>query len=114
VHIDRGDNHYPGNRSRQADPANPAIIGVYIVVQSSEGFFPDAAHFGERLELHPLLVSWNSDRGSLFGIPGLFGYPTIAIGRVFLKFGRDAYLKSRFYNTANIIISDQAWNRLLH
>jgi predicted PurR-regulated permease PerM len=86
------------------------LIGVFVVVQSIEGFFLTPRILGERLELHPFLVIIGIlIGGSLFGIPGIIlATPTIAIARVFLRFAKDQYLRSRFYNTAHLIVSNEA------
>ncbi|HZS47920.1 MAG TPA: AI-2E family transporter [Blastocatellia bacterium] len=85
-----------------------ALIGVYVVVQSMEGFLLTPRILGERLELHPFVVIIGIlIGGSLFGILGIvLATPTIAIARVFLRFARENYIKSRFYNTQNLIVSD--------
>src|SRR5262249_19972871 len=86
-----------------------ALVGVYVIVQSMEGFVLTPRILGERLELHPFVVIIGIlIGGSLFGILGIIlATPTIAIARVFLKFARESYFKSRFYNTANLIVSNQ-------
>ena len=83
-----------------------ALVGVFVVVQSLEGFFLTPRILGEKLEMHPFLVIIGIlIGGSLFGIPGIIlATPTIAVTRVFLRFAKDQYYKSRFYNTAHLIV----------
>jgi len=86
-----------------------ALVGVYVVVQTLEGFFLTPRILGERLEMHPFLVIMGIlIGGSLFGIPGIIlATPTIAIARVFLRFAKDQYYRSRFYNTAHLIVPSE-------
>jgi len=85
-----------------------ALVGVFIVVQSLEGFLLTPRILGEKLEMHPFLVIVGIlIGGSLFGIPGIIlATPTIAVSRVFLRFAKEQYYKSRFYNAAHLIVSN--------
>lgn len=77
-----------------------AIVGVFLAVQSFEGYILTPKILGDRLNLHPMAVFLGLlIGGKLFGLLGfVLAIPTIAIGKVFLKFLRELYEDSYFYH----------------
>ncbi len=81
-----------------------AIIGVFIVVQSIEGYYLTPRILGGRLNLHPMAVFLGLlIGGKLFGLLGIIlAIPSIAIGKVFFKFLRELYQGSYFYHAGDV------------
>ena len=81
-----------------------AIIGVFIVVQSIEGYILTPRILGGRLNLHPMAVFLGLlIGGKLFGLLGVvLAIPAIAIAKVFFKFLRELYQGSYFYHAGDI------------
>jgi predicted PurR-regulated permease PerM len=77
-----------------------AVTGVFVVVQSIEGYYLTPKILGGRLRLHPMAVFLGLlVGGKLFGFLGiLLAVPVIAICHVFLKFFRELYKGSKFYH----------------
>lgn len=80
------------------------VIGVFILVQTIEGYFLTPKILGGRLALHPMAVFLGLlIGGRLFGFLGvLLAVPAIAIAQVFLKFLREIYKASDFYRQGEI------------
>lgn len=80
------------------------ILGVFVVVQSIEGYLLTPRILGRRLSLHPMSVFLGLlIGGKLFGLLGIIlAVPTIAIAKVFLKFIRELYTGSHFYHAGDI------------
>ena len=80
-----------------------AVLGVFALVQSVEGYFLTPKILGERLNLHPMAVFLGLlVGGKLFGFLGfILAIPAIAIGKVFLRFANELYHSSYFYRQAN-------------
>lgn len=76
------------------------VVGVFIAVQSVEGYILTPRILGSRLSLHPMAVFLGLlIGGRLFGFLGvLLAVPVIAIAQVFLKFLREIYKTSEFYH----------------
>ncbi len=76
------------------------VLGVFVVVQTIEGYILTPKILGGRLNLHPMAVFIGLlAGGKLFGLLGIIlTIPAIAIGKVFLKFARELYQKSDFYH----------------
>lgn len=81
-----------------------AVIGVFVAVQTLEGYLLTPKIMGERLNLHPMAVFLGLlIGGKLFGFLGfILAIPTVAIGKVFLKFLRELYQASYFYHAGDI------------
>lgn len=81
-----------------------AILGVFAAVQSLEGYVLTPKILGGRLNLHPMAVFLGLlIGGKLFGFLGfILAIPSIAIGKVFLKFLRELYQASYFYHAGDI------------
>ncbi len=77
-----------------------AVLGVFVGVQTLEGYLLTPRILGGRLNLHPMAVFLGLlIGGKLFGILGfILSIPAIAIGKVFFKFARELYQDSYFYN----------------
>jgi predicted PurR-regulated permease PerM len=77
-----------------------AVWGVFVVVQTLEGYVLTPRIIGGRLNLHPMAVFLGLlIGGKLFGLLGfILAIPAIAIGKVFLKFLRELYMASTFYH----------------
>ena len=75
------------------------VLGVFVAVQTLEGYVLTPKILGGRLNLHPMAVFLGLlVGGKLFGILGIvLAIPAIAIGKVFLKFGNELYHASHFY-----------------
>ncbi|MBA2378982.1 MAG: AI-2E family transporter [Blastocatellia bacterium] len=75
------------------------VLGVFVAVQSLEGYILTPKILGGRLNLHPMAVFLGLlVGGKLYGLLGMvLAIPTIAIGKVFLKFLRELYESSYFY-----------------
>ncbi|HEX9928501.1 MAG TPA: AI-2E family transporter, partial [Pyrinomonadaceae bacterium] len=76
------------------------VLGVFVAVQSLEGYILTPRILGGRLNLHPMAVFLGLlVGGKLFGLLGIIlAIPGIAIGKVFLKFLRELYQASHFYH----------------
>lgn len=81
-----------------------AVIGVFVAVQSLEGYVLTPRILGGRLNLHPMAVFLGLlIGGKLFGLLGIIlSIPAIAIGKVFFKFLRELYQGSHFYHAGDI------------
>lgn len=80
------------------------VLGVFVAVQSLEGYILTPKILGGRLNLHPMAVFLGLlVGGKLFGLLGVvLAIPAIAIGKVFLKFVRELYQASYFYHDGDI------------
>lgn len=85
-----------------------AIIGVFIIVQTIEGYFLTPRILGGRLNLHPMAVFLGLlIGGKLFGLLGIIlAIPAIGIAKVFFKFLRELYRGSHFYHAGDIHPAD--------
>ena len=83
-------------------------MGVFVVVQSIEGYILTPRILGRRLSLHPMAVFLGLlIGGKLFGLLGIIlAVPTIAIAKVFLKFLRELYTGSYFYHAGDITAAE--------
>ncbi|HXG84975.1 MAG TPA: AI-2E family transporter [Pyrinomonadaceae bacterium] len=81
-----------------------AVLGVFVAVQSLEGYYLTPKILGGRLNLHPMAVFLGLlIGGKLFGLLGvILAIPAIAIGKVFLKFIRELYQASYFYHAGDL------------
>jgi predicted PurR-regulated permease PerM len=81
-----------------------AVLGVFVAVQTLEGYVLTPRIIGGRLNLHPMAVFLGLlVGGKLFGLLGIvLAIPSIAIGKVFLKFLRELYQASYFYHAGDI------------
>jgi len=81
-----------------------AVIGVFVAVQSLEGYVLTPKILGGRLNLHPMAVFLGLlIGGKLFGVLGvILAIPAIAIGKVFFKFLRELYQASHFYHAGDL------------
>jgi predicted PurR-regulated permease PerM len=81
-----------------------AVFGVFAGVQLIEGYILTPRILGVRLNLHPMAVFLGLlIGGKLFGILGIMlAIPSIAIGKVFLKFMRELYQSSHFYHAGDL------------
>lgn len=81
-----------------------AILGVFVAVQSLEGYILTPRILGGRLNLHPMAVFLGLlIGGKLFGLLGvILAIPAIAIGKVFFKFLRELYQASYFYHAGDL------------
>ncbi len=81
-----------------------AVIGVFVAVQTVEGYILTPRILGGRLNLHPMAVFLGLlIGGKLFGLLGvILAIPAIAIGKVFFKFLRELYQASHFYHDGDI------------
>ncbi|MDQ3132514.1 MAG: AI-2E family transporter [Acidobacteriota bacterium] len=80
-----------------------AVLGVFVAVQSLEGYVLTPKILGGRLNLHPMAVFLGLlIGGKLFGLLGvILAIPAIAIGKVFFKFLRELYQASHFYHAGD-------------
>ncbi|MGI9035001.1 MAG: AI-2E family transporter [Pyrinomonadaceae bacterium] len=81
-----------------------AVLGVFVAVQSLEGYFLTPRILGGRLNLHPMAVFLGLlIGGKLFGLLGIIlAIPAIAISKVFFKFLRELYQDSYFYHKGDV------------
>lgn len=81
-----------------------AVLGVFVAVQTLEGYVLTPKIIGGRLNLHPMAVFLGLlVGGKLFGLLGIvLAIPSIAIGKVFMKFLRELYQASYFYHAGDI------------
>lgn len=75
------------------------VLGIFVAVQSLEGYLLTPRLLGGRLNLHPMAVFLGLlVGGKLFGLLGIIlAIPTIAIGKVFFRFATELYCSSHFY-----------------
>lgn len=75
------------------------VLGVFVAVQSLEGYLLTPKILGGRLNLHPMAVFLSLlVGGKLFGLLGIIlAIPSIAIGKVFVRFASELYRTSHFY-----------------
>lgn len=80
------------------------VLGIFVAVQTLEGYVLTPKILGGRLNLHPMAVFLGLlVGGKLFGFLGfVLAIPAIAIGKVFLKFLRELYQASFFYHAGDI------------
>ena len=80
------------------------VLGVFVAVQSLEGYILTPKILGGRLNLHPMAVFLGLlVGGKLFGLLGVvLAIPAIAISKVFLKFLRELYQASTFYHAGEL------------
>ncbi len=80
-----------------------AVLGVFVAVQTLEGYVLTPRILGGRLNLHPMAVFLGLlIGGKLFGLLGfILAIPAIAIGKVFFKFLRELYQDSYFYRAGD-------------
>ena len=85
-----------------------AVLGVFVAVQTLEGYVLTPRILGGRLNLHPMAVFLGLlIGGKLFGLLGvILAIPAIAIGKVFFKFLRELYQGSQFYHAGDIHPAD--------
>jgi predicted PurR-regulated permease PerM len=76
------------------------VLGVFVAVQSIEGYILTPRILGGRLSLHPMAVFLGLlVGGKIFGFLGvLLAVPVIAVAQVFLKFLREIYKSSFVYH----------------
>ena len=81
-----------------------AVLGVFVAVQTFEGYVLTPKIIGGRLNLHPMAVFLSLlIGGKLFGLLGIIlAIPAIAIGKVFFKFLRELYMASHFYHAGDL------------
>jgi Predicted permease len=81
-----------------------AVLGIFVAVQTLEGYYLTPRILGGRLNLHPMAVFLGlMIGGKLFGFFGfILAIPAIAIGKVFLKFLRELYQASYFYHAGDV------------
>lgn len=81
-----------------------AVLGIFVAVQSLEGYVLTPRILGGRLNLHPMAVFLGLlIGGKLFGLLGfVLAIPAIAIGKVFFKFLRELYQDSYFYHAGDV------------
>jgi predicted PurR-regulated permease PerM len=84
------------------------VLGVFVAVQTIEGYILTPKILGGRLNLHPMAVFIGLlAGGKLFGLLGIIiAIPTIAISKVFLKFANELYHASDFYHHGDKRIVD--------
>ena len=80
------------------------VLGIFVAVQTIEGYVLTPKILGGRLNLHPMAVFLGLlVGGKLFGFLGIvLAIPAIAIGKVFLKFLRELYQATFFYHAGDI------------
>jgi predicted PurR-regulated permease PerM len=85
-----------------------AVLGVFVAVQTLEGYYLTPKILGGRLNLHPMSVFLGLlIGGKLFGLLGvILAIPAIAIGKVFFKFLRELYQASQFYHAGDVHPAD--------
>ena len=85
------------------------VVGVFVAVQSIEGYYLTPRILGSRLSLHPMAVFLGLlIGGKLFGLLGvILAVPTIAVAKVFLKFLRELYKASHFYHAGDLKPGDE-------
>ncbi len=85
-----------------------AVLGIFVAVQTLEGYVLTPRILGGRLNLHPMAVFLSLlIGGKLFGFLGfILAIPAIAIGKVFFKFLRELYQASYFYHDGDVHPAD--------
>ncbi len=85
-----------------------AVLGVFVAVQTLEGYYLTPKILGGRLNLHPMAVFLGLlIGGKLFGLLGvILAIPAIAIAKVFYKFLRELYQASHFYHAGDLHPAD--------
>lgn len=80
------------------------VLGIFVAVQTLEGYVLTPKILGGRLNLHPMAVFLGLlVGGKLFGFLGIvLAIPAIAISKVFLKFLRELYQATYFYHAGDI------------
>ncbi len=80
------------------------VVGVFMVVQSIEGYYLTPKLLGSRLNLHPMWVLVGLViGGNLFGLLGIIlAVPVIAVAKVLLNFLEELYQQSDFYRSSGI------------
>jgi len=81
------------------------LAGVFVAVQSAEGYYLTPRILGSRLSLHPMAVFLGLlIGGKLFGLLGvILAVPTIAVAKVFVAFSAELYKGSSFYRGDDVI-----------
>jgi predicted PurR-regulated permease PerM len=81
-----------------------AVVAIFIIVQSIEGYYLTPKLLGGSLDLHPMWVLVGlMIAGSLFGILGIIlAVPVIAIAKVALEFLEEIYQQSDFYRGSGL------------
>jgi predicted PurR-regulated permease PerM len=81
------------------------LAGVFVAVQSAEGYYLTPRILGSRLSLHPMAVFLGLlIGGKLFGLLGvILAVPTIAVAKVFVAFGAELYKGSSFYRGEDVV-----------
>jgi predicted PurR-regulated permease PerM len=81
------------------------LAGVFVAVQSAEGYYLTPRILGSRLSLHPMAVFLGLlIGGKLFGLLGvILAVPTIAVVKVFVAFGAGLYKGSSFYRGEDVV-----------
>ena len=84
---------------RRASGNSVGLVGVFVAVQSAEGYYLTPRILGSRLSLHPMAVFLGLlIGGKLFGLLGIIlAVPTLAIAKVFVAFVVELYKGSSFY-----------------
>ena len=80
------------------------VVAVFIIVQSTEGYYLTPKLLGSRLNMHPLwLLAGLVIAGNLFGLLGIIlAVPVIAIAKVVFLFLEEAYQRSNFYRRTTL------------
>ena len=81
------------------------VVGVFVAVQSAEGYYLTPRILGSRLSLHPMAVFLGLlIGGKLFGLLGIIlAVPTIAVAKVFIAFVAELYKGSSFYRGEDVV-----------
>ena len=81
------------------------LVGVFVAVQSVEGYYLTPRILGSRLSLHPMAVFLGLlIGGKLFGVLGIIlAVPTVAIAKVFVAFVVELYKGSSFYGGKDVL-----------
>lgn len=87
-----------------------AVIALFVLVQSLEGYYLTPKLLGDRLDLSPLWVLVGLlIGGNLFGLIGIvLALPVLAVAKVLLDFMEEIYQQSDFYtrSTSSLLTSD--------
>jgi hypothetical protein len=80
------------------------VVGVFVAVQTIEGYWLTPRVLGTRLNLHPMAVFLGIlIGGKLFGLLGIIlAIPTIAVTKVFVMFVRELYKGSYLYHKGEL------------
>jgi predicted PurR-regulated permease PerM len=81
------------------------LVGVFVAVQSAEGYYLTPRLLGSRLSLHPMAVFLGLlIGGKLFGLLGvILAVPALAVAKVFVAFAIELYKGSSFYGGADVL-----------